>query len=1337
MTTEKDSAVAGGAPELPTGVIPIQLPPDQVEQSGLGNIFMMILPMFGSMGVMIFMAVSQSSNPRMLLMGGAMVISMIGMLGFNVYRQIGGHRQKVSTLRREYLAYLSQTREAVRTVTKKQRTYYRWNLPSPEALVLVAQEGTRVWERMGSGPEVLDVRLGNTTQNLAMELEVPELPPLANPDVVCYSAMNRFVTTHATVDNLPFGVPIGAFSHVEFTGDERMARAQLRAMITHLALFVPPTALKIAVLCSEDKLADWEWVKWLPHCQSTESSDAVGPARMIVTNQAELENLLGESVTARSQFTPRLEGTSWPQVLIIVDGVPMVPLSQLSSAEGAAGVTILKVLTTWGALTSHTTLRLMLYPDADGISPGAMEAVVLDQNPFLIEPDSMSVVEAQSVARRLTRLNSSDVTESNAPVGRSDPKRSQDLMELLNIGDIRDFDPDVQWKRREGNDRLRVPFAVTPEGVPVALDIKEAAQGGMGPHGILIGATGSGKSEVLRTLVLAMALTHSPEQLNFVLVDFKGGATFAGMSSLPHVSAMISNLSEELSLVDRMQDAIQGEMVRRQELLRFAGNYANVTDYEKARLAGEHAQVPLPALFIILDEFSELLSAKPEFAELFTSVGRLGRSLAIHLLLASQRLDDGRLKGLESHLSYRLGLKTFNASDSRQLLGTSDAAHLPPYPGIGLLKTTGEGMTQFRASYVAAPPPPRKMAVTRSAGSSAGAIRLLPFSSAPVLAAQDTTPEAPVSPTALPGDERWEGMSEIDIAVSKLRGKGMPAHKVWLDPQTKPDTLDQLMPDLQVVPGLGLISQHWRNRGGLCFPLGTVDIPLEQRRETLAIDVSGAGGHVAIVGGPLTGKSTTLRSMVAALSLIHTPQEVQFYVLDFGGGSFASMRRAPHVAAVVTRDQPATVERLMSEIEAIIEDRERYFRENAIESIQTYRQGRAQGKWDDGYGDVFLVVDGWAAMRADFDALDQRIEAFAQRALSFGVHLMISSPRWADLRMQIREMIGTRLELRLGSPSDSVIDRNVAKLIPEGKPGRGLAPSGHHVFMCLPRIDADQDVETVAEGVNDMIAKITAAVPHGHGPKLRLLPAHITAEEVDALPKAHEGALTLGVEESRLEALTLSERSASLMCIFGESGAGKTNALRAVIRQIMQRHQPSEALMILFDPRATLLDHVPKPYLGAYTSVVDQASELVETISIALEKRIPTGDITREQRKNRSWWSGPEVWLIIDDYELAVMQGRSAFADLRKYIMRAHEVGLNIVLARRSGGAARALHEPTIQTMLEIGATVVLLSTDPDENLMFGRLKAGKAAPGRAIVLTQDHGKTAAQISWVEPEEEH
>ena len=212
------------------------------------------------------------------------------------------------------------------------------------------------------------------------------------------------------------------------------------------------------------------------------------------------------------------------------------------------------------------------------------------------------------------------------------------------------------------------------------LDLKEAAQDGMGPHGLLVGATGSGKSELLRTLVLGLAATHPPDVLNMVLVDFKGGATFAGMSRLGQVAAVITNLQDDEGLVARMHQALSGELNRRQELLRSAGNLVSVRDYERARQRGA-ALARCPTLLLVVDEFSELIAQREEFVELFVQIGRLGRSLGLHLLLASQRLEEGKIRGLEAHLSYRIALRTFSPEESRAVLGVDEAYTLPSSPG--------------------------------------------------------------------------------------------------------------------------------------------------------------------------------------------------------------------------------------------------------------------------------------------------------------------------------------------------------------------------------------------------------------------------------------------------------------------------------------------------------------------------------------------------------------------------------------------------------------------------------------------------------------------------------
>ena len=368
-------------------------------------------------------------------------------------------------------------------------------------------------------------------------------------------------------------------------------------------------------------------------------------------------------------------------------------------------------------------------------------------------------------------------------------------MDLLGLGDVYHFDPNAAWRTRPARDRLRVPIGVGEGGTPIHLDIKESAQQGMGPHGLAIGATGSGKSEFLRTLVLGLAMTHSPEQLNMVLVDFKGGATFAGMSDMPHVSAVITNLAQELTLVDRMQDALSGEMVRRQELLRDAGNFASIRDYERARTAGEQLD-PLPSLFIVVDEFSEMLSAKPEFIDLFVAIGRLGRSLGLHLLLASQRLEEGRLRGLESHLSYRVGLRTFSAGESRSVLGVPDAYELPPIPGLGLpeARPVDAAAVQGRRTC-----PARRAGRCGYAATRAGTCRASCRSRSPRCTAWRPPSRSPRSRRPQPGPQ-GEQESLLDVAVGRMAGHGPAAHQVWLPPLDVPDTLDQLLSDLDRGP---------------------------------------------------------------------------------------------------------------------------------------------------------------------------------------------------------------------------------------------------------------------------------------------------------------------------------------------------------------------------------------------------------------------------------------------------------------------------------------------------------------------------------------------------------
>ncbi len=634
-----------------------------------------------------------------------------------------------------------------------------------------------------------------------------------------------------------------------------------------------------------------------------------------------------------------------------------------------------------------------------------------------------------------------------------------DLADLLGVRDVATFDPAVTWTPRTVTDFLRVPFALGSSGQKVYLDIKENALGGMGPHGLCVGATGSGKSEVLRTIVLAMAISHPPERLALVLVDYKGGATFAGLEDLPHCAAMISNLSDDTGLVDRLHDALFGEMRRRQQMLADAGNLPNVTEYNRRRDAlaagrpgGAAPLASLPNLFVVIDEFGELLTAKPDFIELFLAIGRIGRSIGVHLMLASQRLEEGRLRGLESYLSYRLGLRTFNAAESRTVLGVPDAYELPPIPGSGYLKVDTTVFERFKAGYVSGIYRAPVTGETVVDAAPIGAPFPLFNDMAGYLAAVTATPDRENQPTE---DADALAPTVLDVAVRRLAAAGTRTAQIWLPPLPSSLALDEVAGTVAPDPVLGLHADGPGGHGRAA--IGLLDRPAEQKQEPLVLDTFSSGGHLAIIGAPQSGKSVLVRTVVTALALTHIPGEVAFSCLDLGGGALRVLDGLPHVAGVAPRLDADRVRRTVAEVATALAEREELFARIGIDSVDGMRE-----RWRAGrltvlpVCDIYLVIDNYPVLRAEFEDLTDVVQDLATRGPGYGIHLVLTCGRWADVRMQLQATIGTRIELRINDPVDSSISRKAAENLRSDTPGRAITEDGLQVQVALPALRADQ-----------------------------------------------------------------------------------------------------------------------------------------------------------------------------------------------------------------------------------------------------------------------------------------
>ncbi|MFQ6331542.1 type VII secretion protein EccCa [Nocardia sp. CWNU-33] len=1309
----------------PPTELPKPVPPSRLK---------MIMPVvmvaaMGGMMVMMFRGGGAPMSPMSMMFPAMMLVSMFGMMGGQGAGG-GGGSAGLNEERKDYLRSITDNRKTVHAAEAELYEFLRYTHPGPAEISRLIGS-PRMWEVQVASPQFLRVRIGRGRIANQVRVIVPEAAPTTDLDPVGVVELTRFAKAYSTVGGMPVAINLLSAPQIGIDGDAKAVADLIRAMIAEVVVLHGADQVAVAAVLSDPDGPEWSWLKWLPHTQHPSETDAIGSSRMIYRTVAELRTKVLAGLnrgpfSANSQ--PTLDRTHY---LLIVDvggpaserdisGIDGCTWLRLGPAEQSLPRALKFVVTDDRSLSEVGVRGLRRVGVADGMSASAMTALARNVSPYRLS----TVVEAVAAEQ------ASGGTSWEELVGVTDP------------GDIR---PERTWPRRRDSDRARlnIPFGYDPAGGVVYIDIKESAEEGMGPHGMCIGATGSGKSEFLRTLVLSAVATHSPDTLNLLLVDFKGGATFLGFDRLSHVTAVVTNMEEEADLVTRMEDVINGEMGRRQRILRDAGNFANVADYERAREQGADL-APLPTLLIILDEFAELLEQHPGFSKLFVAIGRLGRSLRIHLLLASQKVPANRMGELEAHLSYRIALRTNQTSDSRDAIGTADAYHLPKKPGAGYLRVGSGDLQRFQAAYVGSPyvaPAQASTATAQRVRRAGGGYRppqrftaahVVEVRPAPVLA-----PE-PIAPQTDSAD--GEPVTVMETVLHQLAGHGRPAHAMWLPPLTVPSTLDQLL--------------RAGSPGPLQLPLALVDVPRQQRQDVWSVDLSGAGGHMAVVGGPQSGKSTALQTLVMSAALTHTPEQVQFYCLDFSGG-LAALRNLPHVGSVATARDVDRVRRTFSLIMNLVASRQALFGDLGIDTMREFRRRRtspaesaeltARG---DEHGDVFFVIDGWdvgfAVSGPYFDEYMSVLESLALQGLNYGIHLVISSSRWVAIRPAIKDLMQTRVEMRLGDLTDTVFSthRNVIAAIPSNRPGRAVSTDALHMLTALPRVDGVGDPETAGAGLAAAIAQLNQAFPGRRAPEVKLLPAQVTLDEVYAgrsapTTLAQRLVLPFGVRESDLRPAVVDFGVSNNLIVLGSSGSGKSTVLAALLGAIRRQFDKDQARVLLIDYRRQHLEAIEEDQLIGYLTSERDLLEGIPSFAAKMRARRPPDGVTPQQLKDRSWWNGPEIFVVVDDYHMVAQRGAMNPLDAMKdIIVDGRDTGLHVIVARNIAQADSAMYDSVLGQIKNLNSSGLIMDGSKLDGMLIGDVKPTKQPVGRGILVEPLLSrKELVQSAWTPPED--
>ncbi|GIT80760.1 type VII secretion protein EccC [Leifsonia sp. LS1] len=1160
------------------------VPAREQDDAAGASVAQAVLPLVSVAGMSLLYVVNPT--PQAMLVGGAVIMTtIVSVVGTTVATRLRAARRR----RKSQLLYLydldAALRRALEDAARAERAVTRaapaahdlvWRVRDRD-LVRGRERTDHLLVRVGSGP----LPLGGIGDEVTSRASI-------DSDPACLEAGKQALRALSGVDSWPIRLAVGS-APIRVIGDADSPAVNdlLRSLVASACACHSTVDLQILVVAPPALHPGWRWTRWLPHRLS---------ATGVTTTMGALDAL-----------SARLNGKTDSVLLVIaLDPAPDDPIEEALEALTAHDETACVVRVG----RSQRVGRLDVVIEAHDEERCRLRSPGRPAVSF--QPDRLGAVAAEVLARALARASPAPVDGTSTASG------------PLSTGTARAI---LDWESRtatpideENADFLVAALGRTPEGAPVALDLKEPSSGGVGPHGVVVGATGSGKSELLRTLVVSLAARHHTDDLAFLLADFKGGASFIGISALPHVSAVVTNLDADAHLIARVQLSIDGELHRRQELLA-AHSAASVSEYRERRRREHPEWAPLPHLVLVIDEFSELLEKEPSFVDTFVSVGRLGRSLGLHLILASQRLDEGRIRGLESHLSFRIALRTFNVSDSMAAIGTRDAYSLPREPGTALLRTSGSELLAFRADHVGA--------------------RLT----------DPGTGRAEVVVRGLDG-RRWEAQRSAPLprtadprtAVQRLSealdGVLPAAHQIWLAPL--PRTL----------PLSSLLSAARTAHGDTALPIALLDEPALQRQSVWSLDPLGRDASVAIAGSARRGKTTLVQTLVVSAAYATSPNAIGFVLFDADGG-LARLTSLPHLT-FYAHPSDAQLADLIAFLQDSLAYRTRALRRRLLLDVDALFES-----WTDddraaaGPQRLFVLIDGLAS----FAAADPEFEALVRLLLAegpgVGIHVVLTVRRWGELRISTQEMVATRIELGLNDPTDSIYQRRHP--VPKDIPGRAATADGV-MQVALPQLDS--------AGIDGAVGllRITWSGTASRLPDLGRPPLSFSS-----IDRTGGSGIVLGVAASddRVVSVDFLD-SESLLCIVGPSGSGKTNAIRLVLAQVSE--QAPDAIVTLLDPRLTLSASLPADLSHTVAATATRAEAVLSELHTRLLERLPAPDELPQFVRSPGDSRRPRIVLAIDDAHLAMRT--NPLTALTELLSFSRLLGLSIVVSSTDGTAA-------------------------------------------------------------------
>lgn len=1276
-------------PELPGGVVEIPNPPAAKPKPTIFWLGIILSPIIMII-VMIVMAIFSKALYGLVMLPVAIGTISVSVLNYkNNMKKYLAQEQARKDKYFEALFYLRRDLQQMRD--RQKDTLIQIHPAISACSERIARMDRKLWERTPNDSDFLTLRLGVGIEPFRVEIKAGKSQINMENDPLVYEPL-RIAEDFKTVYDVPVCLPLFNSGTAGFVGERREVLQSARALITQIVTHHSYDEVKLIAIFPQEELAEWEWMKWLPHTWNENRQK-----RFIACEKASSHQILSDlhDILKGREFQPENSGSPGgirlPYYIFLLGDMNLLEnepiMNYLSHNSQSLGVSSVFLFNRMEYLPRDCRVIVEL-----ASKTGKMINREYSSNFINFNPDRVQTADAEVLARRMSPIRIKQLSAStNIP-------NTLTLMQLFDKAKVEEIDVSASWKTNKPYPSMAVPFGVKLGNEKVMLDIHER---GHGPHGLVAGTTGSGKSELLQSYIASLAVNFHPHDVAFVLIDYKGGGMANLFKDLPHLIGTITNLGGNQTT--RALVSIQSELKKRQAILGEHG-VNHIDSYQKL-YHNKQADEPLPHLIIIVDEFAELKKEQPEFMRELVSAARVGRSLGVHLILATQKpagvVDDQ----IWSNSKFKICLKVQDPGDSKEVIKRPDASNIT-LPGRAYLQVGNNEIFEL----------------LQSAWSGA------PYS----FDGSSKINTADISEVELDGRRRRlrtqvqsvesaRTITQLEVLIKHIGDIAEKEGAVRLAGPWMPPLPEKLL--LEDIRGKvsQTVKSGWNGEGWLpydswmCSPIGLLDNPVQQSQVPLFVDL-GRDGHLSVYGSPGTGKTTFLQTLVTSLAMAHSPEELNIYILDFGGRTLNVFTELPHVGGVVMPDEGERVKKVLSSTLKIMDERKKAFVNNGVSSIQAYREVTGGST-----AAVCIIIDNYPAFAENYPMEEDTLVQITREGGNLGIHVVLTCNSATGIRFKLTSNFKTAIALQMTDKSDyTVLVGRTGGLEPAPVNGRGLIRGVPPLeFQTALPVDGDTEIERT-NAMKLLVNEMTLAWKGKRARTIPVIPDEVYLKDLvlqdDVIEKCSGSTLLvpIGLNMSQLETAFVDFNDIQHIIVAGQMQSGKTSVLRAILIQMAEKINPDLLNIYILDSRR--MEFRIFKDLQGFRQFINTQEQLREAVTkIRDEVEAVKAEMTKARLENEDSFQEsvfmkdkPRHIIVIDDFvDLSQLLAPDIKDIFDKLIRRERGMGFHMLVG---GGTADigGSYDPLAKALKE-NQTGFLMGTNTDQMVFSIKVNYGES----------------------------